>query len=42
MWSYRRHKGFPAPILLGGKRLRWRLADVEAWLAAQQLHSKAA
>jgi len=35
LYVWRRRKRFPAPILVGGTRLRWRAGDVEAWLAAQ-------
>ncbi len=32
LFEYRRRKGFPRPLLLGGARLRWRPEAVEAWL----------
>ena len=32
LFEYRRRKGFPRPMLLGGSRLRWRPEAVEAWL----------
>jgi prophage regulatory protein len=30
-----RERGFPAPIRLSPRVIGWRLAEVEAWLAAQ-------
>jgi predicted DNA-binding transcriptional regulator AlpA len=35
LFEYRRRKGFPAAIRLGGSRLRWRADAVEAWLGQQ-------
>jgi len=35
LYVYRRERGFPQPLLIGGSRLRWRAEHVEEWLAAQ-------
>lgn len=31
IWRWRRDGEFPAPIKLGGRTTRWRLADIEGW-----------
>jgi len=35
IWRKIRNKDFPAPIRLGVRAIGWRVADVEAWLAAR-------
>lgn len=35
IWRKVRNKDFPAPIRLGVRAIGWRVADVEAWLAAR-------
>jgi prophage regulatory protein len=35
IWRKVRNKEFPAPIRLGIRAIGWRVADVEAWLAAR-------
>lgn len=35
VWGWVRRNGFPAPVRLSPQLTRWRLADVEAWEAAQ-------
>lgn len=35
IWRKVRNKEFPAPIRLGDRAIGWRVADVEAWLAAR-------
>jgi prophage regulatory protein len=35
IWRKVRNKEFPAPIRLGNRAIGWRVADVEAWLAAR-------
>lgn len=31
IWRWRRDGEFPAPVKLGGRTTRWRLADIENW-----------
>lgn len=31
IWRWRRDGEFPAPIKLGGRTTRWRLADIKDW-----------
>ena len=31
IWRWRRRDEFPAPVKLGGRTTRWRLADIEDW-----------
>jgi len=35
LWDYCKRRGFPAAVLLGGSRKRWRPDAVEAWVAQQ-------
>lgn len=35
VWRWQRQRGFPPPKRLGQRVARWRVADVDAWLARQ-------
>jgi len=35
VYRWVREGAFPAPILIGPRAARWRLSDVQAWLAAR-------
>ena len=35
IWGWVKRNGFPAPVKLSPQMTRWKLADVEAWEAAQ-------
>jgi hypothetical protein len=35
VWRWQRERGFPAPKKLGGRTARYRVAEVDAWLARQ-------
>lgn len=35
IWKWVTRNGFPAPVKLSPQMTRWKLADVEAWEAAQ-------
>ena len=36
LWNWRRRHLFPAPLRIGqGRAIRWRVEDVEAWLASR-------
>jgi len=35
IWGWVNRNGFPAPVKLSPQLTRWKLADVEAWEAAQ-------
>ena len=32
IWRRTRNEGFPAPVHLGGNRIAWREAEVNAWI----------
>lgn len=36
IWRWQKERGFPAPKALGAKAVRYRLADVDQWLAQQR------
>ncbi|MGO4909027.1 helix-turn-helix transcriptional regulator [Pseudorhodobacter sp. W20_MBD10_FR17] len=37
LWRWRKAGGFPSPITLTSRNLRWRKADLDAWLESRRV-----
>lgn len=42
LWRDVKHKGFPAPIKIGPRRVAWVESEVLNWLASQNAHREVA
>ena len=41
LWRWQQKKDFPRQIFLGPKRVAWRLVEVERWIEAKSIDTKA-